>query len=277
MQSEPIASYINGAMRNVEGWLTQLDAELMATIALHQNASRVGGAVGEIGVHHGRTFVALALALKDSERAFAIDVFDRQYLNKDKSGCGDEAVFRDTLKRHGVEESRVRVLHASSLDVGWPDIERAVGDKVRVFSIDGGHTADVVENDFAIADASLCDAGVVISDDYFDSGYPGVSEGTARFLLGHPQALCPFAIGDSRMFLCRPAFAETYRRALAASPFGRRHIMTATMWGSSVLIYRTPHRLVDRLRGARITQAVLRQSWGQRWKSPVRRLLAGRD
>ncbi|MEJ1977455.1 MAG: hypothetical protein WDN49_16500 [Acetobacteraceae bacterium] len=41
-----------------------------------------------------------------------------------------------------------------------------------------------------------------------------MSEGTARFMLRNPDALRPFALGDSRMFLCRPEWVERYRTAL---------------------------------------------------------------
>ena len=276
MQHDPVLDYIHGPMQRVAGWYTPLDAEITAAIAHHQNASRVTGSVGEIGVHHGRAFVALALALKDDERAFAIDVFDDQSLNQDRSGRGDETVFRDNLARHGIDGSRVAVLRGSSLEIGWSEIQRVVETPVRLFSIDGGHTAPVVENDLEIADAALCDEGVVIADDYFNSGYPGVSEGTARFMMRRPQALRPFAIGDSRMFLSRPAWAERYRAMLDRSPASSRRSLTASMWGSTVTVYRTPRLMIDRLRALAITQAVLRNPFGARLKPAVRWLLAPR-
>jgi hypothetical protein len=268
--------YIHGPMRRIDGWCTRLDAEIAAAVAQYQNASHVAGSVGEIGVHHGRSFVALALAMKDTERAFAIDVFGEQQLNEDHSGCGDAAMFRRNLSRHGIDENRVAVLQSSSLQISWPDIERAVGAHARLFSIDGGHTAEIVANDLEIANAGLCDEGVVIADDYFNSGYPGVSEGTARFMLGHKDALRPFAIGDSRMFLCRPAWAERYRAVLHASPAASDHAVTARMWGGTVSVFRTRHHLIDRLRAQPVTRAALRHRWAVRLKPAVRWLLAPR-
>ncbi len=273
MAIDPILSYVHGPMRRVDGWFTRLDAELTATIARHQADLEVTGSVGEIGVHHGRMFVALALTMREGERAFAIDVFGDQHLNQDQSGHGDEMVFRENLARNGIDESRIAVIRGSSLDVNWANIEAEVGAPARLFSIDGGHTAAIVEHDLGIADAGLGEAGVVIADDYFDSGYPGVSEGTARFMLRNPDALRPFALGDSRMFLCRPEWTERYRRALGTGPLSKSHMRTAPMWGSVVSVFRTPRRVVDRIRGLAITRAVLGHPVGVRLEPLIRRLL----
>jgi hypothetical protein len=265
--------YIHGRMRRIEGWYTRLDADITAAVARDQQARGVTGSIGEIGVHHGRAFIALALCLQPGERAFAIDIFGDQQLNQDRSGCGDLDIFRANLAAHDIDPSRVGILQSSSTAIGWPDIEPVAGSHARLFSIDGGHTAPVVENDLEIAHAGLCDAGVVIADDYFDSGYPGVSEGTARFMLRHPNALRPFAIGDSRLYLCRPDFAEHYRDVVANSLAAARHVLNAELWGGNVGVYRTPSGLRDRVRGWPITKAVLRRGWGQQLKPVVKKVL----
>ncbi len=141
MYTDPVLGYIHGPMRRVDGWFTRLDAEITATIARHQADLKLTGSVGEIGVHHGRMFVVLALAMKEGERAFAIDIFGDQHLNQDRSGHGDETVFRGNLVRHGIDvESRVAIIRGSSLNVDWTDVEAQVGARARLFSIDGGHT-----------------------------------------------------------------------------------------------------------------------------------------
>ena len=260
-------------MRRIEGWFTRLDAVITAAVAQHQAALGVSGSVGEIGVHHGRSFLVLALGMRASERAFAVDLFGRQELNEDRSGRGDEAAFRRNLAANGVDADRVAILSTASTAIGWPDIERLVGARARLISVDGGHTAAVVLNDLELAHAGLGEAGVVILDDYFDRSFPGVSEGTARFMIKHPDALAAFAIGDSRVFLGRPEWAARYRDMLTRSQAAHRYALTTHMWGATVDVYRSPERAIDHVRSWRITQAVLRAGWSQPLKRPLRRLL----
>ncbi|MFZ8263765.1 hypothetical protein ACO1KZ_15920, partial [Staphylococcus aureus] len=81
---------------------------------------------------------------------FAVDIFGDQAANVDGSGYGDEAIFRQNMKRFGVAESQVAVIRSSSTAIGWPDIAARVKAPARFFSIDGGHTSEVTANDMAI-------------------------------------------------------------------------------------------------------------------------------
>lgn len=270
---ERVAAYIARGMRRVDGWLTPLDAGMTATVSAFQGAEGLTGSVGEIGIHHGRMFLILALGLRPGEKAFAIDVFDDQALNLDRSGRGDEAIFRANMASHGVDTNNVTVLRRSSLSLAWPEIERMVEQPIRLGSVDGGHTADVVAHDMALMESGLAEHGVVVLDDYFTAEFPGVSEGAARFLLSRPGALVPFAVGDSRILFCRPAWAERYQAALSRSPAMRHHIKDASMWGGMPGLYFTPRRLMHRLRRTRVARAMRDHPLGLKLKPLVRRFL----
>ena len=98
-----LLDYCATGQHGIEGWLQQ-DA-LLLTLALHrqQRAAGIAGGVAEIGVHHGKFFVALALLCEgEDERAVAVDVFDDQHLNPGGSGRGDRGVFGANLARWGV-------------------------------------------------------------------------------------------------------------------------------------------------------------------------------
>ncbi len=215
VRSPLVDAYIRTGMAKVEGWMTVQTAELVAMIGDIQAARGCRGAVAEIGVHHGRLFILMALLRRPKEGAAAVDVFDRQELNVDRSGHGDRACFEANLSRHGIDLQGVSILAESSLELAPAEITGRVGD-VRLFSIDGGHTAETTLNDLRLADATLGVDGVVLLDDVFNPVFPAVSVGLARFLSGRGR-LIPFAVGREKVFLCRPVAADAYRLALTGA------------------------------------------------------------
>ena len=96
---------------------------------------------------------------------------------------------------------------------------RADAGPVRLFSVDGGHTADITASDLALAEASLCPGGIVILDDYFNEAWPGVSEGATRYLGAGTSTLVPVAIGGNKfVFTNSKELAGKYREALCGLP-----------------------------------------------------------
>ncbi len=78
-----LARYIAHESGSVQGWFARVDAEIYRAILLGQSEQNLSGSAIEIGIHHGRSFVALCLALRSDEKAYCIDIFDDQNLNKD--------------------------------------------------------------------------------------------------------------------------------------------------------------------------------------------------
>lgn len=270
---EPVARYAASGQKSVDGWLSRLDAELIGLVSAAQSGRGVTGAVGEIGVHHGRLFILMALGLGAGERAFAVDIFGEQELNVDLSGEGDEARFRANLARFAIAEDRVAVLRGSSLDVRWPDIERQVGQAARLFSVDGGHTALITANDLAIADAGLVEDGVAVLDDYFNEEFPEVSQGMCQHRLVDGGRLVPFAIGDNKLLLARPGRGEAYRTMLEAAVPQRYFVRRTEMFGTPVTVFRTARRLIHVIRQSDITRRLTRSPIGRALKPIVLRLV----
>ena len=251
---ETIRRYRRSGLRRVPGWLASTDADLVMSVADAQTATGVAGAVGEIGVFHGKLFILLALQRHVGEETFAVDVFDQDHLNVDQSGANaDERSFRAHVRRHVSDDLPVHLFRRSSTQVTPEDILSAVG-PVRLFSIDGGHTADIAAHDIALAAEVLAPDGVAIVDDVFNPQFPGVAEGFHRVLGGADPPLVPSAIGFNKVFLCRPDATELYRREMIAAVPGRydrsreflghdaavfralspRERLTHTAWWSSV-------------------------------------------
>lgn len=270
-----VQRYVRSGHRRVDGWLSRLDARLIAEIGRFQKSAGVTGSVGEIGVHHGRLFILLALLRKPGEPAFAVDLFDDQEANIDGSGCGDETAFRANLDRFGVDAATVRIIKGNSLDLDWPAIAAPAGPAARLFSVDGGHTAETTRNDVRIADSGLADGGVLLLDDYFNPEFPAVSEGMCRHMIEDRHDLAPIAIGDNKLLLCRPAWAERYRTMLLDRTPRRNFVRVTVLFGRPVAVFRTPGTLMQRIRQTEIARRLSTHPIGRALKPIVRRFLQG--
>ncbi len=207
-------SYFQHGHTAVAGWL-QRDA-LLLTLGLHrvQRAAGQGGSVAEIGVHHGKFFIALALLASPEEAALAVDIFERQDLNPDASGHGDRAVLEAHLARWRVQR-RSRILARDSLTLAPAEV-LALGGQIRLFSVDGGHTRLHAANDLALAEACLAPGGVVLLDDFFDPDWPGVTEAALARLQAPDATLAPLAVAGGKLFLVRRQDHAGWAAALAA-------------------------------------------------------------
>jgi len=212
-----LSRYLSRRKDEVQGWFSYVDAQLLGTITNLHNERGFRGAVAEIGVHHGKMFIALCLSLSQGERAYAIDVFDDQSLNIDKSGRGDRAIFESNLRKFGVPFDNVVIRQCSSLDVRAEEILRSVG-SVRFFSIDGGHWREIVENDLSIAEGCLSEFGVIALDDFHRPEWPEVSLGYFDWCVKRRVLLEPFAIGFNKLYICRPEVRAHYQAAIMNNP-----------------------------------------------------------
>ena len=102
------------------------------------------------------------------------------------------------------------MLHqGNSLDLTGADLRRLAGGPLRLFSVDGGHTAEITAHDLATADDALAEGGVIVLDDVFNERWPGVSDGVRRHFARRPNLL-PFAIGANKTYFCRPSHRDAY-------------------------------------------------------------------
>lgn len=267
--------YVSSGLRRIDGWLCQLDARLIRAIGSCQDELHVNGALGEIGVHHGKLFILLYLMLSRGEKSFAVDLFDQQALNVDGSGRGDLAIFLGNLRAVAGNTDLVEVVQSNSTDLAGTDLDARISQRVRLFSIDGGHTAQVTYHDMELADDVLADEGVIILDDYFNAEWPGVSEGALRFFTGHAHALVPFAIGQNKVFASRPAFSSRYGEYLVANTKKGCFCKYAEFLGRDVPVFKDPRRLYDRIKQSEFARTHRNHPLANRVKPVLRRLLGG--
>lgn len=223
----------------VEGWTgggVRGPLEVIAT--LHRDRA-ITGSILEIGVHHGKFFIPLAL-LSDpaTERCIAIDVFEDQSKNIDGSGLGSRDIFLANVAQW-CPDRRIECMQADSLALTVADRVRLVQEfgAVRIASIDGGHTPEHTVNDLLLVQDICTGGGVVILDDYYNAHWPGVHEGVARFFLHGTPKLKPFAYSGNKLYLADFTHADTYFRSFYEVYKGVPNFKHVKMYGSSVAVF----------------------------------------
>jgi len=208
---ERVIDYLLKGHKTVEGWIEPEILSVVFTIDAIQNKLRFTGGAIEIGVHHGRFFIALANLCDASSDLVAVDVFADQQKNIDRSGRGDEAVFRQNIDLHCNKlNAAIRTVRTDSLDLKIGGGNEVKAGKFRFVSIDGGHTAMHTYNDLLLAEQLVSDGGVVFVDDILHLDWMGVIEGVMRYRLFTPGNLVPFLVAANKMMLCKATHHGTY-------------------------------------------------------------------
>jgi hypothetical protein len=221
--------------RCVQGWMDPLSFHALRAAQACHDEFGVTGSIGEIGVHHGRFFLALMCLRCESEAAFAIDVFGEQAANVDESGRGDLAAFEQNLARFDPNHpSGVDIIESDSLQLGATSLAgRVNGERCRLLSIDGGHTAVHAAHDLRLAQEILAPGGVAFLDDAFKPSWPGVHEGLSRFMLLETPRIAPVAFIGNKLLLTtishQVRLADWFAAAFAAER--TLHVKAVEMFG----------------------------------------------
>ena len=237
MQPSFLQSYL-AAFHDIEGWFS-FDAALLF-MAYNQLLAGHGitGDVLEIGVHHGLSTIAIAKLRGPEGKLYAIDLFESlQGLNVSHSGEGNRTLFERNMRRfHGALDF-VRTIARPSSELTPADL----GTSFSFCHVDGGHSRAETLHDLELCHEILMPGGLVALDDYFHPRFPGVCEGAVEFMLGHPGALRPLAIGYNKvLFQKMPSSTELN------SEFSRRFplpdLATVSMWDTPALLLQAPLR-----------------------------------
>lgn len=206
-------------LKRISGWLEPGDAAIIRTLLSGQTKAGLFAPVAEIGVHHGKLILTMAVELQPSECAVAIDIFDDQQVNIEKSGKGDLEIFKRHADDLGLAD-RLHIIKGNSTRLIPSDLLALSKSRFRMFSVDGGHTFDVVSSDMKLASDTLCDGGIILVDDYFNYGWPDVSYAVAKFAQAYDNPVFPFAASSGKLYLTNSEWwARHYRDVLAASSY----------------------------------------------------------
>lgn len=188
---------------HVEGWLGDRMHHIVRAFDSIFSTHSITGHIAEIGVHHGLSFFLFSALRSDAELCFAIDLFEDQHLNIDHSGSGSLDAFvthLDTLLP--IEKPFVKVLKRDSLTFSLQEFTGLFAPAgVKLFSVDGGHTALHVCNDLTLVQEVLVPGGIVALDDFFGPHWPDVTAGFYQFLATRNRRLSPLLIFQNKLFL----------------------------------------------------------------------------
>lgn len=237
---QPLTEYCSRGHRSVQGWLQRGSMSILWSLLEAQKLHGLKGDVAEIGVFHGKLFVALALSLAEAERAIAVDLFEMPSIPD------FERNFRANLERFAISTERVDVRRCASDSIPQSEAPAIFGSNVRLFSIDGSHEYDAVSHDLKLARACLSEVGIIALDDLFSAWSPGVSEAAMDFLrnpdnkdivpLAISAAHGPLVTGASKLFMVRASQAELYSKELMRMN-GRCFKTRVTFCGFKTLVF----------------------------------------
>jgi hypothetical protein len=208
--------YLRWHINRVPGYLRDPDPKVIATLLAWQEQIGVSGNLCEIGVHHGRLFLLLALSRQADEKALAIDLFEDDNINVGPQVGRNSGLLRQA-SRLGIELSTSEILKVSSLELTPAEILNRTGGLIRFFSVDGGHMYHHVRNDLELACACLAEDGVIAADDFFFLKWPEVSFAVFDFLRDTPQIVPVFAT-NRKLYLARRGFAPRLLDFILQSP-----------------------------------------------------------
>lgn len=207
--------FLTEGLDSVQGFLIPSTALYLSGIEYAQRG-RVPGGICEIGVHRGKSFLAMTVGLAEGDRAVAIDIFDAQHLNLEATSVNALRDFKVHLEKWGLG-GRVEIVEGSSLDLEDEGF-LAAGRRFRLFSVDGGHLAIHVLNDLRLAEATLVTGGIVAADDLLHSHYLGVITGVFQYFQSG-GTLVPFALVPNKLLLTDAASVEA-NKALIRDLYG---------------------------------------------------------
>jgi hypothetical protein len=202
----PALDYISNRMKEVDGFLSPLDAGLFLALDLAQKGAGVAGGMAEIGVLHGRSAFLMAHLLRPGERAQAIDIFDMYWPNPPYNH--PDAFIGNALKL-GIDLSRFDLIKQDTTKEAARVIE-AVGEKsARLFHVDGDHRLMHILADSQIALACTASQGIIVFDDVFSYLMPEVTEGILRTFMGRTDFV-PLALSPHKAYFCAPTMKSRY-------------------------------------------------------------------
>lgn len=219
----------------IKGWVDPGVFFAIKLLDVFQKQNMIHGSICEIGVHHGRFFIPLCLLRNPGETAIAVDVFDNQKQNVDQSGFGDINTFTKNLALYTNNEL-IKIVKADSMILKFGDIlKHTDGEMIRLFSVDGSHTAEHTVNDLLLAQETITSGGVIFIDDFFNKNWPGVMEGINKFfVLNANRKVAPVAYGNNKLYLTTLSHLEDYYTMFnQATTYKKKK--EVSMWGYKVL------------------------------------------
>ncbi len=210
MQS--LEDYLAGPFTKIQGWCLPQLWQFITPIHEFQSANDMNRPVAEIGVHYGKFFIGLVKTKGAPAGNHAIDVFDLQQFNLDKSGKGSLERFVKNLEECEVARDSVEILRSDSLALTDADVlnilQKSGG--FSFFSVDGCHMVEHTINDVRIAMRLTAPEGIIFVDDYDNPSWPGVQEGVTKMYLTETPKFLPLLASCHKLLLAHISYHAQY-------------------------------------------------------------------
>ncbi len=170
-------------LNKINGWFSADAARIINFLNMIQRSEKIYGNIFEIGVFQGKMTLLLGQFIDQNKEQLIVNDIFGEYppttsSGKKKSKFGMRDIFINNYTGFFGSLDSLKIISKSSLNLKIAETTR----NCRIFSIDGGHSAFETYSDLKTAKKAIKREGIIILDDYFNSGFPGVSEGTCRFL-----------------------------------------------------------------------------------------------
>ncbi len=207
-RAEDLISRSELGYSSVQGWMQPQVCSFLDMLVgiMHKNVHAFGDSL-EIGVHHGRLFLAIERVTPKGQKCYGVDLFDDQQFNIDKSGKGDREIFDQNVAQVAVEPERVAGI---ALDSFFIARSTEVSHDYSIISVDGGHTVQHTANDLEYAESTIRPGGIIILDDFNNEAWLGVMEGTIRFLQQPQRRVAPIMAGHNKLVLTTVSHQLSY-------------------------------------------------------------------
>ncbi len=202
---------------SIEGWFMWEAVEILSYFNNIQKFESVQGDLFEIGAYKGKLTLMLMTFAREGELLYVNDIFDMQYLNQSKSGCGANlSDFTNNIAKLTSNYGFVKLLIKDSSGLSLADVRGTM----RIVSIDGGHSTEETYSDLVFATSVLSEHGIIIVDDIFHRDWPGVKAGVDRFLNDYNQ-MVPLAVFFNKLIIVYKNSLNFYAQYLESAPFVR--------------------------------------------------------
>ncbi|KAF8059198.1 SYP22 [Scenedesmus sp. PABB004] len=210
-------SQYKAMFNTVSGWLQPSQVAYVKAFTAFQHSLGLYGAVGEVGVHHGKFLMPIVGHALQGEPAVAADLFEQQDSNLDGSGRGSKSYLLHNLEAAGIPERSLTLLGGNSLTLRAANFTARGLPAFRLVSVDGGHTLEITLHDMMLASCLVRDGGLVVLDDFPNPVWVGVAEALMHFT--HAQdRLVPFMHGYNKVWFATRSHVAAYADFIASRP-----------------------------------------------------------
>lgn len=205
--------------RDVEGWLTWEDAEIMSSVLLWQQRNEFRGNILEIGAYRGKSAYLIATCMPSEkvnhETLFLVDIFSDMDLGRDNAreihySYGDRNMESLTKLLNSANES----LEVQCIDSSSEELHSILAKTFfRFIHIDGSHLYEIVIKDIEFAYHHVDETfGIIAVDDFRSIHAPGVSR--AVWVSLEKFNLKIVLISPGKIYLARNSFVFTMQDIL---------------------------------------------------------------